>query len=89
MAEKPKLEHVVLMCTAVNAIDMSALQTQEKVNQTLSELGIKLHLSEVKGPIMDKLIKTNLFANLSGSNYLSHNQAVEDLRDQKSPLLGA
>jgi len=45
-------------------------------------LGIKLHLSEVKGPIMDKLIKTNLFANLSGSNYLSHNQAVEDLRDQ-------
>jgi len=89
MAEKPKLEHVVLMCTAVNAIDMSALQTLEKVNQTLSELGIKLHLSEVKGPIMDKLIKTNLFANLSGSNYLSHNQAVEDLRDQESPLLGA
>ena len=81
MAKKPKLEHVILMCTAVNAIDMSALQTLEKINQTLNELGIKLHLSEVKGPIMDKLLKTTLFENLSGSNYLSHNLAVEDLKD--------
>ena len=81
MVKKPKLEHVILMCTAVNAIDMSALQTLEKINQTLNELGIKLHLSEVKGPIMDKLLKTTLFENLSGSNYLSHNLAVEDLKD--------
>jgi len=88
MAKKPKLEHVILMCTAVNAIDMSALQTLEKINQTLSEIGIKLHLSEVKGPIMDKLVKTTLFANLSGSNYLSHNLAVEDLKDQELPLSG-
>jgi len=88
MAEKPKLEHVILMCTAVNAIDMSALQTLEKINQTLSEIGIKLHLSEVKGPIMDKLAKTTLFANLSGSNYLSHNQAVENLKDSELPLSG-
>jgi SulP family sulfate permease len=56
MAKKPKLEHVILMCTAVNAIDMSALQTLEKINRALSEIGIKLHLSEVKGPIMDKLV---------------------------------
>lgn len=86
MAKKPKLEHVILMCTAVNAIDMSALQTLEKINQTLNELGIKLHLSEVKGPIMDKLIKTTFFAKISGSNYLSHNLAVEDLKDQPSLL---
>ncbi|MFT4816699.1 MAG: SulP family sulfate permease [Pseudohongiellaceae bacterium] len=88
MAKKPKLEHVILMCTAVNAVDMSALQTLEKINRTLSEIGIKLHLSEVKGPIMDKLIKTTLFANLSGSNYLSHNLAVEDLKDHELPLSG-
>lgn len=88
MAKKPKLEHVILMCTAVNAVDMSALQTLEKINRTLSEIGIKLHLSEVKGPIMDKLVKTTLFANLSGSNYLSHNLAVEDLRDHELPLSG-
>jgi SulP family sulfate permease len=88
MAKKPQLEHVILMCTAVNAVDMSALQTLEKINQTLSEIGIKLHLSEVKGPIMDKLVKTTLLANLSGSNYLSHNLAVEDLKDHELPLSG-
>ena len=60
---------------------MSTNNSLEKINQTLNELGIKLHLSEVKGPIMDKLLKTTLFANLSGSNYLSHNLAVEDLKD--------
>ena len=86
MAKKPQLEHVILMCTAVNAVDMSALQTLEKINQTLSEIDIKLHLSEVKGPIMDKLVKTTLLANLSGSNYLSHNLAVEDLKNHELPL---
>lgn len=86
VAEKPQLEHVILMCTAVNAVDMSALQTLEKINETLEELNIKLHLSEVKGPIMDKLAKTAFFAGLSGSNYLSQNQAVEDLRNHELPL---
>ena len=88
MAKKPKLEHVILMCATVNAIDLSALQIVEKINRVLDELGIKLHLSEVKGPIMDRLNRTSLIANISGSNYLSHNQAVEDLKDQGLPLSG-
>lgn len=80
VADRPKLEHVILMCTAVNKIDMSALETLEKINETLKELEIKLHLSEVKGPIMDSLAATDFFRELTGNNYLSQNQAVEDLR---------
>jgi|TARA_B110000438_G_scaffold18459_4_gene17156 SulP family sulfate permease len=80
ISDKPKLEHVILMCTAVNKIDMSALETLEKINETLKELEVKLHLSEVKDPIMGKLAKTNFFKELTGNNYLSQNQAVEDLR---------
>jgi sulfate permease, SulP family len=80
IADKPQLKHVILMCTAVNKIDMSALETLEKINETLVELNIKLHLSEVKDPIMGKLAKTDFFRELSGNNYLSQNQAVEDLR---------
>ncbi|GIT20603.1 MAG: hypothetical protein CM1200mP40_02850 [Gammaproteobacteria bacterium] len=67
------------MCTAVNKIDMSALETLEKINQTLIESGSS-HLSEVKDPIMGKLAITDFFKSLSGNNYLSQNQAVEDLR---------
>ncbi|MCG8414724.1 MAG: sulfate permease [Pseudomonadales bacterium] len=80
IADKQELEHVILMCTAVNKIDLSALETLEKINETLDELGIKLHLSEVKGPIMDRLATTGFFKTLTGNNYLSHNQAVEDLQ---------
>ena len=86
VAEKPRLEHVILMCIAVNKIDLSALEALEKANQALSELGIKLHLSEVKGPVMDKLRYTDFFRELSGNNYLSHNQAVEDLKISDADL---
>tara|TARA_B110000263_G_scaffold80136_1_gene70080 strand:- start:2654 stop:3847 length:1194 start_codon:yes stop_codon:yes gene_type:complete len=82
VTEKPKLQHVVLMCTAVNKIDMSALASLETINETLESLNITLHLSEVKGPIMDRLATTQFFHALTGNNYLSHNQAVEDLNDK-------
>ena len=81
VATRPKLKHVILMCTAVNKIDLSALESLEKIAETLHRANIKLHLSEVKGPIMDKLATTDFFKHLSGNNYLSHNQAVEDLRE--------
>lgn len=82
VSQRNNLEHVILLCNAVNKIDLSALQTLEKLNETLTDLGIKLHLSEVKGPIMDKLKETDFFNAISGSCYLSHNQAVEELKRQ-------
>jgi SulP family sulfate permease len=80
VAEQPKVQHVILMCAAVNKIDLSALETLEKLNQTLGELHICLHLSEVKGPIMDRLADTDFFQNLSGRCFLSQNEAVEALK---------
>lgn len=88
VAKQTKVEHVILMFTAVNAVDMSALETLAKINDTLSELGIALHLSEVKGPIMDRLESTDFFKTLSGNCYLSQNQAVEALKDTEMPLSG-
>jgi SulP family sulfate permease len=88
VADNSKLKHVILMCTAVNEVDMSALETLEKISETLKELHIDLHLSEVKGPIMDKLASTEFFRSLSGNNYLIHNQAVEDLKQGKAQLVG-
>lgn len=84
-AKKNNLKHVILMCTAVNEIDLSALEALETINDTLEELDIKLHLSEVKGPIMDRLGSSGFFTRLTGNNYLSHNQAVEDLRVAAKP----
>jgi sulfate permease, SulP family len=79
VAERPALKHVILMCSAVNEIDLSALESLEVINTRLSDQGIALHLSEVKGPVMDALQKTHLLEALTGQVYLSQHQAVAAL----------
>jgi sulfate permease, SulP family len=44
---------------------------------------VQLHLSEVKGPVMDRLKSTDLLRHLRGSVYLTHFQAVSDLTRQR------
>jgi len=74
VAKQSELKHVILMCSAVNAIDMSALESLEIINERLKLGGIKFHLSEVKGPVMDKLEGTGLLTHLSGDIFLSQHQ---------------
>lgn len=80
VAERSSLRHVILMCTAVNEVDFSALESILEINKRLDELGIQLHLSEVKGPVMDSLVRTDFLNKLSGNLYLSQHQAVEALK---------
>lgn len=80
VASHPDVRHVVLQCTAVNDIDASALESLLTLNQRLQEAGVQLHLSEVKGPVMDRLQRSSLPSQLSGRVFLSHHQAVEALR---------
>ncbi|NNK17493.1 MAG: sulfate permease, partial [Sulfitobacter sp.] len=61
------LKHVVLMCSAVNEIDLSALETLEGINTRLKEMGITLSLSEVKGPVMDRLQRGDFLEHLTGA----------------------
>lgn len=80
LAEHPEVRHVILMCSAVNAIDASALESLEAINQRLADGGLQLHLTEVKGPVMDRLQETHFLQALSGRVFLSQHQAVEALR---------
>lgn len=79
LARDKDLRNVVLMCSAVNEIDYSALENLEAINLRLKEQGIGLHLSEVKGPVMDRLQKTHFLDDLNGRVYLSQFQAWKDL----------
>ncbi|ODT82716.1 MAG: sodium-independent anion transporter [Pelagibacterium sp. SCN 64-44] len=71
----PETSDVILMCSAVNAIDMSALESLEAIHHRLADRGIRLHLSEVKGPVMDRLEKTDFLGHLAGV-HLSQHQAI-------------
>ena len=88
VAGNEELEHVILQCTAVNEIDMSALEALEAIDHRLREQGITLHLSEVKGPVMDALQAVNFLPQLSGEVFLSHHQAVKALKtDEIEPYI--
>ena len=71
VASHPELEHVVLICSAVNLIDASALESLDAINARLKDSEVKLHLSEVKGPVMDQLKKSDFLDALTGRVFLS------------------
>ena len=73
------LKHVVLMCSAVNNIDTSALESLEAIDHRFRDMGLKLHLSEVKGPVMDRLSRTYFLHHLSGRVFLSQYEALQEL----------
>lgn len=73
------LTDVILMCSAVNEIDVTALHALENINLALQSRGARLHLSEVKGPVMDKLATTEFISSLTGDVFLTHHKAVSEV----------
>jgi len=80
-----EIRNVVLMCSAVNVIDFSALEALEALNLRLKDLEIKLHLSEVKGPVMDRLEKSHFLHDLTGRVFLSQFDAWIALSVEGTP----
>ncbi|WP_299652765.1 sulfate permease [uncultured Jannaschia sp.] len=88
-ADKPELTDVVLMFAAVNEIDLSALESLEAINTRLRDAGIRLHLSEVKGPVMDRLKRSHFLDELTGEVFLSQHEAASELAPQQRQLANA
>ncbi|MEZ4590390.1 MAG: solute carrier family 26 protein [Chloroflexota bacterium] len=55
VADQPEVDHFVLIGTAVNFIDASALETLESLARQLKDAGVQLHLAAIKGPVLDRL----------------------------------
>ena len=88
VAQRPELKHVILMCPAVNTIDLSALEVLEAINHRLAEQDITLNLSEVKGVVMDGLRRSDFLEHLSGKVFLTQHQAVQALKpDEIEPYI--
>ncbi len=87
VADRPAVRHVIMMCSAVNEIDASGLESLEAINHRLGEGGIGLHLSEVKGPVMDRLNRTHFVQELNGKVFLSQDRAFAEVsQDTGEPL---
>lgn len=82
VTRQPELRDLVLVCPAVNLVDASALESLEAINERMKDAGVRLHLSEVKGPVMDRLQGTELLSHLGGQVFLSTYEAWQRLTDR-------
>lgn len=71
------------MFPAVNEIDLSALEPLEAINSRLQDANIRMHFSEVKGPVMDRLQRSQFLDDLTGEVFLSQHKAVSRLSRTK------
>ena len=82
LSTRPEMKHLILMCSAVNRIDASGLESLEAINLRLKDVGVTLHLSHVKGPILDRLKRSHFLDELTGKVYLYQLEAMQDLDPQ-------
>ncbi|MFP4255025.1 MAG: SulP family inorganic anion transporter [Halothece sp.] len=83
IADQVEVKKVLLVCNAVNLIDASGLEILEGLVADLNSLGIKLYLSEVKGPVMDKLTKIGFIDYIGRDHvFLTTDQAMQTLANR-------
>jgi|TARA_B110000259_G_scaffold34162_1_gene37988 SulP family sulfate permease len=79
IASNPMLTDVLLIMSAVNRIDSTALMVLNDINRSLKHTHKRLHLAEVKGPVLDTLKHTVFFKTLTGKCFLSGHEAYNEL----------
>lgn len=84
LSHNKAVKHVVINCSSISNIDLSALEMLEELNRELLILDIKLHLSEIKSPVMDRLVDSKLIEELTGQIFLSHYQAIQCLSSEST-----
>ncbi|WP_313705893.1 sulfate permease [Massilia sp.] len=84
LAAHPGTRDLVLVLSAVNEVDTTALFALTELNASLGARAIVLHLAEVKGPVMDRLKQSDLLARLNGQVFLSTAMAWDALSNNKS-----
>lgn len=80
IAHHPEATALLLIWSAVNHIDASALETLETLISGFREAGVQVYLSDVKGPVMDQLERAR-FVDFLGRDriFLSAHQAMQTL----------
>lgn len=77
LARLPATRELVLVMSAVNLMDATAVEVFAELNRDLGERGIRLHLAEIKGPVQDRLERTAFWPELTGEVFLSASQAFD------------
>ncbi|MFT5194922.1 MAG: SulP family sulfate permease [Cellvibrionaceae bacterium] len=81
VADRPEVKDFVLICTAVNFIDASAIETLESLLEQLRDAGVTFHLAAVKGPVLDQLKQSEFWDHFDESQlHFTTHDALKTLR---------
>jgi SulP family sulfate permease len=80
ISKHPGTHDIVFIMSAVNQVDLTAVEAITDLIKDLQVTGIEVHMAEVKGPVQDRMLHTELWRSLSGRIHLSVNEAFEDLK---------
>jgi SulP family sulfate permease len=81
LAQHPDTRRVVLLMSPVNRIDFSGLEALKALHEALAAKGVRLDLSEVKGPVLDGLRAGDWASWFRGRLFLSQHHAMRDDQD--------
>jgi SulP family sulfate permease len=85
VADHPHIKHFVLVCSAVNFIDATALEVLEELHHHLQDSQVEFYMAEVKGPVMDRLKSIGFVDKLGADHFfLTTHEACETLRQTVS-----
>ena len=79
IARRHGTQHVLVVCSAVNIIDVSGVEMLARLNDNLKQMGVELHLSDVKWPVMAQLKRSKLPEELSGRIFFTTDEAMNAL----------
>lgn len=72
---QPQTRRLILIMSAINQLDTTALGVLTELERTLAERHIALQFAEIKGPVLDRLRHTELGQRMKERIFLSTHQA--------------
>jgi SulP family sulfate permease len=90
VAARPAVEQVLLVASAINFVDGSALEALAQLVERLQQMGVGFALAEVKGPVMDRLKRAGFVEKVGAERFfLSTHQAMQALKSQVTSMPAA
>jgi SulP family sulfate permease len=90
VAARPAVEQVLLVASAINFVDGSALEALAQLVERLQQMGVGFALAEVKGPVMDRLKRAGFVEKVGAERFfLSTHQAMQVLKSQTNSMPAA
>ena len=75
LAERPETRRVLMIFSAVNQVDATALAMLDELERNLAERGVELRFAEMKGPLMDRIAGTEFGVRMKNRTYLRAHEA--------------